>query len=385
MKDTAAILQGVKELKDRSDYKKPVAFGLGLRKSREEVTMEVYYPKINYGVANKVSDVIRSTSGHQAQDNGYVTLTPSQLKAILICLAEKPLTEPLLSNIHCITQLSEPPTAQNSYHSLDVICYFLYEKDSAVETPEEGYFKTQCMSQLLAKPHVLNCSGIFGKMNNVAWSNKGPILPQDLPSEKIKWSLQGEELVVSHVDKFPYMVNFHVPEGVRIVMGSKVRLGAHLSPGTTVMPAGFVNFNAGTLGKAMIEGRVSAGVVIGDKTDIGGGASIMGTLSGGNKHVISIGEQCLLGANAGTGISLGDGCTVAAGVYVTAASKIALYDKNKHPINLEGQRVQEGENVVKGESLSGQTFLLIYQDSESGRLVARPNTRVIELNESLHS
>lgn len=135
----------------------------------------------------------------------------------------------------------------------------------------------------------------------------------------------------------------------------------------------------------MIEGRVSAGVVIGDKTDIGGGASIMGTLSGGNKHVISIGEQCLLGANAGTGISLGDGCTVAAGVYVTAASKIALYDKNKHPINLEGQRVQEGENVVKGESLSGQTFLLIYQDSESGRLVARPNTRVIELNESLHS
>ena len=221
-------------------------------------------------------------------------------------------------------------------------------------------------------------------MNNVAWTNKGPILPEHLATEKLKYSLQGEELVVSHVDKFPYMVNFHVPEGVRIVQGSKVRLGAHLSSGTTVMPAGFINFNAGTLVSAMIEGRVSAGVVVGNKTDIGGGASIMGTLSGGNKNVISIGEQCLLGANAGTGISLGDGCTIAAGVYVTAAAKVSLYNDKKEPVNLAGAVVAEGDNIVKGADLNGKDYLLYIQDSQSGKIIARPNTKVIELNESLH-
>ena len=150
------------------------------------------------------------------------------------------------------------------------------------------------------------------------------------------------------------------------------------------MPAGFVNFNAGTLGSAMIEGRVSAGVVVGNKTDIGGGASIMGTLSGGNKNVISIGEQCLLGANAGTGISLGDGCTIAAGVYVTAAAKVSLYNDNKEPINLEGEVVAEGDNIVKGAELNGKEYILYIQDSQSGKIIARPNTKVIELNETLH-
>jgi len=141
---------------------------------------------------------------------------------------------------------------------------------------------------------------------------------------------------------------------------------------------------AGTLGSAMVEGRISAGVVVGNKTDIGGGASIMGTLSGGNKNVISIGEQCLLGANAGTGISLGNGCTIAAGVYVTAAAKVSLYNDKKEPINLDGKVVTEGDNIVKGAELNGKEYLLFIQDSQSGKIVARPNTKVIELNESLH-
>ena len=151
------------------------------------------------------------------------------------------------------------------------------------------------------------------------------------------------------------------------------------------MPAGYVNFNAGTLGNAMIEGRVSGGVVVGKNSDIGGGASIMGTLSGGNKNVISIGEKCLLGANAGTGISLGDGCTVAAGAYITAAAKVSLYNGDKQPVDIDGNVVEEGSNVVKGMELNGRSYMLYLQDSNSGKLIARPNTKLIELNESLHA
>ena len=374
----------VAQIEQTVGYKKPLAFGLGIRKSKGDTTMEVFYPHINYGSAYGTAAIIHKVSGREACENGIATLTPAALAEALAQFKPFENDGKDHPNIDLLKTLAAAESPKNTYHKLDVICYFLHDQSQDVQNPEEGYFKTQCLSQLLVKPHEMNCSGIFGKMNNIAWTNKGPILPQDLASEKMKWTFRGEELVVSHVDKFPYMVNFHVPEGVRIVMGSKVRLGAHLSPGTTVMPAGFVNFNAGTLGKAMVEGRISAGVVIGDKTDIGGGASIMGTLSGGNKHVISIGEQCLLGANAGTGISLGDGCTVAAGTYVTAAAKVFLYNKEKQPVDLAGKVVSEGDNVVKGAELSGKEYLLIYQDSVSGKLIARPNTKVIELNESLH-
>ena len=217
----------------------------------------------------------------------------------------------------------------------------------------------------------INVSGIFGKMNNVAWTNKGPILPVDLAAQKMYWTFKGEELVVSHVDKFPYLVNFHVPEGVRVVSGAKARLGAHLSPGTTIMPAGYVNFNAGTLGNAMIEGRVSAGVVVGEDSDIGGGASIMGTLSGGGKQVISIGERNLLGANAGLGISLGDDCIVESGLYLTAGTKV---------------KTPDGE-VVAARELSGQSGLLFRRNSQSGAVeaIVSDSSTWGGLNTSLHN
>ncbi len=365
-------------------YQKPLAFGLGVRKHKDGKTLEVFYPKINYGSAFGTAAVLHNCSNYDSNKNGHIELTHDMLNSALEKFSSFEGDGKEHPNIDLLKQLVYTESNKHDYYELETIVYFLYDKDQPVENPEEGYFKTQCLSQLHVKPHGINCTGIFGKMNNVAWTNKGPILPEHLATEKLKYSLQGEELVVSHVDKFPYMVNFHVPEGVRIVQGSKVRLGAHLSPGTTVMPAGFVNFNAGTLGSAMIEGRVSAGVVVGNKTDIGGGASIMGTLSGGNKNVISIGEQCLLGANAGTGISLGDGCTVAAGVYVTAAAKVSLYNDNKEPVNLDGAVVAEGDNIVKGAELNGKDYLLYIQDSQSGKIIARPNTKVIELNESLH-
>ena len=365
-------------------YQKPLAFGLGIRKHKDGKTLEVFYPKINYGSALGTAAVLYSCSNYDSNKNGHIVLTHDMLNSALEKFSPFEGDGKEHPNIDMLKQLVYTESNKHDYYELETIVYFLYDKDQPVENPEEGYFKTQCLSQLHVKPHGINCSGIFGKMNNVAWTNKGPILPEHLATEKLKYSLQGEELVVSHVDKFPYMVNFHVPEGVRIVQGSKVRLGAHLSSGTTVMPAGFINFNAGTLGSAMIEGRVSAGVVVGNKTDIGGGASIMGTLSGGNKNVISIGEQCLLGANAGTGISLGDGCTIAAGVYVTAAAKVSLYNDKKEPVNLAGAVVAEGDNIVKGADLNGKDYLLYIQDSQSGKIIARPNTKVIELNESLH-
>lgn len=381
IEDFKSYVTGVEE---SNDYNKPLAFGIGIRKTRGDKTLEVFYPTINFESSFGTAAVLQDVTDHRGKENGYVVLTNDQLKTALSKFAAFKDDGQVHPNINVLSQLVNAEVPTMSYHKLDVIAYFLFDKSEAVQSVEEGYFKIQCLSQLLVKPHEINCSGIFGKMNNVAWTDKGPILPEDLASQKLKWTFQGKELVVSHVDKFPYMVNFHVPEGVRIVSGSQVRLGAHLSPGTTVMPAGYVNFNAGTLGNAMIEGRVSGGVVVDENSDIGGGASIMGTLSGGNKNVISIGKQCLLGANAGTGISLGDGCTVAAGVYLTAASKISLYNANKEPVNLEGQPVKEGENIVKGMDLNGRDYMLYFQDSQSGKVIARPNTKVIELNASLH-
>lgn len=385
MINTKAEFQNyISRLETAPDYRRPLAFGIGLRKRKESQTLEVLYPVINWGEAHGTAAILKSVTNFNQNVNGYSLLEPEQIMNILAVMKPFLNDEQPHPNIEIFQLLKNHESQTGNYHSTDLICYFLYDKDSAVESAEEGYFKVQCLSQLKVRPHHINVNGIFGKMNNVAWTNKGPILPQDIAKERIKWSCKGEELVVSHVDKFPYMVNFHVPEGVRVVSGSKVRLGAHLSNGTTVMPAGYVNFNAGTLGNAMIEGRISAGVVVDTNSDVGGGASIMGTLSGGNKNVISIGKKCLLGANAGTGISLGDGCTIAAGTYLTAASKISLYDAQMNPVNLSGQAVSEGENVVKGMDLNGHPYLLYLTDSLSGKIIARPNTKVIELNKNLH-
>ena len=376
----------VGQVEAKSGYQKPTAFALGLRRKRGETTLDVFYPHINYessyGTAAVIADVSSKSSYGK---NGYVVLSPNQISDALDKFAPFKGDGKKHDNIDVLNALSVKSNSSNGYSDTDVIAYFMYDTSTAVETPEEGYFKTQCISQLKVKPHQINCGGIFGKMNNIAWTNQGPILPEDLALVKISATLRGDELVVSHVDKFPYMVNYYIPHGVRVVSGSQVRLGAHLSSGTTVMPAGYVNFNAGTLGSAMIEGRVSGGVVVGNQSDIGGGASIMGTLSGGNKNVISIGENCLLGANAGTGISLGDGCTVAAGVYITSAAKVSLYNKDKQPVNISGDLVTDGENVVKGAELDGRSYMLYYNDSMSGKLIGRPNTKTIELNESLHA
>ena len=224
--------------------------------------------------------------------------------------------------------------------------------DEAPKDAKDAYLRLHLLSHRLVKPHGLSLEGIFGLLTNVVWTNHGPCQIENFEVVRARLLAKYGQVTVYSVDKFPRMVDYVIPSGVRIADADRVRLGAYLSSGTTVMHEGFVNFNAGTLGSSMVEGRISAGVTVGDGSDIGGGASIMGTLSGGGKEVISIGEKSLLGANSGLGISLGDNCVVEAGTYVTASAKVTLPD---------GQ-------VVKAAQLSGGSNLLFRRNSQTGSL-----------------
>jgi 2,3,4,5-tetrahydropyridine-2-carboxylate N-succinyltransferase len=242
--------------------------------------------------------------------------------------------------------------------------------DAPPADPADAYLRLHLLSHRLVAPHGLSLEGIFGVLPNVAWTSLGPVAVDELPAARMRARTAGIVLEVIGVDKFPRMTDYVVPDGVRIANADRVRLGAHLASGTTVMHEGFVNYNAGTLGTSMVEGRISAGVVVGDGSDIGGGASIMGTLSGGGAEVISLGERCLLGANAGLGISLGDECVVEAGCYVTGGSRITLPDGS----------------VVKARELSGSDGLLFRRNSVSGALEALPRSDGwTGLNAALHA
>lgn len=231
------------------------------------------------------------------------------------------------------------------------------------------YLRLHLLSHRLVTPRSINLEGVFGLLPNVVWTTAGPVALEELDTTRMRARSHRQHITVLSVDKFPRMVDYVVPSGVRIADGDRVRLGAHLASGTTVMQEGFCNFNAGTLGASMVEGRISAGVVVGDGTDVGGGASIMGTLSGGGSEVITIGQGCLIGANAGVGISLGDGCIVEAGCYVTAGSKLTT---------------PEGD-VVKARELSGQPGWLFRRNSVTGALEAvRRSGSWGELNADLH-
>jgi 2,3,4,5-tetrahydropyridine-2-carboxylate N-succinyltransferase len=245
------------------------------------------------------------------------------------------------------------------------------KSDEAIETTECAYLKLHLLSKLISKPNSLNLEGIFSALPNNAWTNQGPIKASEI-NERLTSSIgTNNPLIVFSVDKFPKMTDYVVPNDVRIADASRVRLGAHLAPGTTIMHEGFVNFNAGTLGPCMIEGRISAGVTIDAHSDIGGGASTMGTLSGGNNIKISLGKRSLIGANAGLGIPLGDDCTVEAGLYLTAGTKVNLM-------------LNSGEKVVKASELAGSDNLLFRRNSISGSVEAIQNKKSIELNQELH-
>jgi 2,3,4,5-tetrahydropyridine-2-carboxylate N-succinyltransferase len=248
--------------------------------------------------------------------------------------------------------------------------------DAPPASTADAYLRLHALSHLLVRPNGLNLDGIFAHLPTVAWTSAGPMRPED--AAELRPHLQRHGIQVQSLDKFPRLTDYVQPAGVRIGDASRVRLGAHLSPGTTVMHEGFVNFNAGTLGASMVEGRISQGVVVGDGSDIGGGASIMGTLSGGGAHRVSIGARTLLGANAGIGISLGDDCVVEAGLYVTAGTKVVLADG---PVTADG-----GKRTVKAAELSGQDGILFRRNSLSGAVEAVRRAGVgVTLNEALHA
>jgi 2,3,4,5-tetrahydropyridine-2-carboxylate N-succinyltransferase len=238
----------------------------------------------------------------------------------------------------------------------------------------DAYLRLHLLSHRLVRPREVNVDGIFGVLTNVVWTSHGPCAVEGFETTRMRLTARHGRVQVFGIDKFPRMTDYVVPSGERIADDDRVRLGAHLAPGTTVMHEGFVNYNAGTLGTSMVEGRISAGVVVGDGSDVGGGASIMGTLSGGGQVVVSIGQRCLLGANAGVGISLGDDCVVEAGLYVTAGTKVTVVDGD------------DAGTVVAARELSGATNILFRRNSVSGAVEALGRAgSTVSLNTALHS
>jgi 2,3,4,5-tetrahydropyridine-2,6-dicarboxylate N-succinyltransferase len=303
------------------------AWGTGLATRAGDRMLEAYYPEPRLGLDGAPGEPGTSDTGEPVEDaRRGVRVAPVRT---------------------VVASLAEPPA-----------------------DPYDAYLRLHLLSHRLIRPHQANLDGIFGVLPNVAWTSYGPVDPAALAEIRMRFRAAGQPFQVLSVDKFPRMTDYVVPSGVRIADADRVRLGAHLADGTTVMHEGFVNFNAGTLGHSMVEGRISAGVVVGDGSDVGGGASIMGTLSGGGTAVISVGRRCLLGANSGLGISLGDDCVVEAGLYLTAGARVTLPD---------------GE-VVKARELSGASGLLFRRNSQTGTVEAVPRTGTWGgLNAALHA
>ena len=245
----------------------------------------------------------------------------------------------------------------------------LSDLSSPIKNIADAYLRLHLLSYKFVLPNSINLEGLFRALPNLVWTNQGAVSIEDIQAKLLESKIKSQNLYIRSIDKFPCLTDYIIPEGVRIADASRVRLGAYLSEGTTIMHEGFVNFNAGTLGKAMIEGRISAGVVVGSDSDLGGGCSTMGTLSGGNNTKISIGKNCLLGANSGLGIPLGDNCIIEAGLYLTSGTKVALYDGS----------------ILKASELSNKDNLLFRRNSITGSVEAKNNELTIELNSELHN
>lgn len=336
-----------------------VGLGVGTQNSKGE-WLEVFYPApvLNPGAAT--AEALLSTLGLDAAGNHTVAISKEQ--AIALDQALRAAGDNEQADIATQLATSERPLVAT-----------ILASDEAPANVPEGFLKLHLISHRLVKPHGTNLTGVFGALKNVAWTNQGAIDLDELPARQLQARLNGEVLEVACVDKFPKMTNYVVPTGVRIAHTARVRLGAYLGEGTTIMHEGFVNFNAGTAGPGMIEGRISAGVFVESGSDLGGGSSTMGTLSGGGNIIISVGKECLLGANAGTGIPLGDRCTIESGLYITAGTKVAVLDD-------QGQDVE----FVKARDLAGQNDLLFRRNSLNGRIECLTNKSKVQLNEELH-
>ncbi|MCA2016912.1 2,3,4,5-tetrahydropyridine-2,6-dicarboxylate N-succinyltransferase [Vibrio tritonius] len=337
------------------------AIGFGTAtKNRDGKIIEAFFPTPIINPSDKLVAELTAATDY-AEGNQAVEISAEQAAAIATIFAAN-------------DQAEAASFAEKAAAATQPLVLVILASDEKPTSVAEGFLKLQLISHRLALPHGIVLDGIFGLLHNIAWTNEGPIDLPELADRQIEARLAGRTLTVDCVDKFPKMVDYVVPTGVRIADTSRVRLGAHVGEGTTVMHEGFINFNAGTTGVSMVEGRISAGVLVGNGSDIGGGASIMGTLSGGGKVVISIGESSLLGANAGLGFPLGDRCTVESGLYVTAGTKVRMLDK-------EGNEVE----IVKARDLAGVSDLLFRRNSQTGQVECLANKSAVELNSELHS
>ena len=332
------------------------AFGIGLASysSRGEV-LDVYYPTPAKNLDASLSKLLGAW--RPAED----ALDPEQAASLADALLDAG-HERLGSAAQALAQADRP------------LCWIELDEDRPIATTAEAYLKLHLLSHRFALPNSLNLDGIFAALPNVAWTSQGPIGIEDIDERLVRARLEGAPITLHALDKFPRMTDYVIPSGVRIADASRIRLGAYLGEGTTVMHEGFVNFNAGAIGPNMVEGRISQGVILGAGTDLGGSASTMGTLSGGGNITISIGENCLIGANAGTGIPLGDRCTIEAGLYITAGTPVELLDD-----------ARESVRVVKARELAGESDLLFIRNARTGTVECRTNRSAIQLNEQLHA
>ncbi len=334
------------------------AIGLGTKNAKGD-WLEVYYQAPLFQPSADIIAAAKDAIGYEG-GNQAVEVDGGELEALATALDAIAPEQAKLAR--ACTESQKP------------VVITILESDIQSESTPEVYLKLHLLSHRLVKPHGINLAGMFGLLPNVAWTNLGAIDLAELADAQLQARLKGELLSVNSVDKFPRMTDYVVPSGVRIAHTARVRLGAHIGEGTTVMHEGFVNFNAGTLGVSMVEGRISAGVVVGNGSDLGGGCSTMGTLSGGGNIIISVGENCLLGANAGTGIPMGDRCTIESGLYITAGTKIQVLDDAKNVVE-----------TVKGRDLAGKSDLLFRRNSISGAVECVTNKTAIQLNEELHA
>lgn len=363
----------VADLRARDGHSDPAAFGIGVATVADagDVVLDTWFASVNCGTNVGAAALFADVCGVEGP-SGTVELTRGHVEELLAraaVLADEMDDHP---NLSVAAALRDLPTRPSPLPTRKVpVVTFIDSLDTPPVDAHDVYLRLHLLSHRLVQPHGVSLEGQFGLLANVVWTSQGPCDVPSFPEAQRRVRLAGGVLTVTSVDKFPRMIDYVVPTGVRIADAERVRLGAHLGEGTTVMHEGFVNFNAGTLGAAMVEGRISAGVVVGADTDLGGGASIMGTLSGGGKEVVTVGERCLIGANAGIGISLGDGCIVEAGLYVTAGTIVTLPDGT----------------TAKARDLSGSPDLLFRRNSVSGRVevLPREGTWTEGLNAALHA
>ncbi|HMW48089.1 MAG TPA: 2,3,4,5-tetrahydropyridine-2,6-dicarboxylate N-succinyltransferase [Cellvibrionaceae bacterium] len=334
------------------------ALGLGIgTQNNKQQWLEVFFAKPLLQPASQTAEALAKVLGYSG-GNAVIEFSAAKAEKLAQALEGSELFELAASLQHS----SKP-----------LVAVFLAENSGPKSVPE-AYLKLHLLSHRLVKPHETALDGIFAVLPNVAWTNQGAIDIEELPQRQLAARCKGEVLSVDSVDKFPKMTNYVVPKGVRIAHTGRVRLGAYLGEGTTIMHEGFVNFNAGTLGTSMVEGRISAGVVVGEGSDLGGGCSTMGTLSGGGNIIISVGKGCLIGANAGIGIPLGDRCTVESGLYITAGTKVALLDEHNTLVK-----------HLKARELAGHSDLLFRRNSLNGAVECKTNRSAVALNEALHA